>query len=262
MDFLKAFGWFCLFLPLLVQAQTLTPVLALAVSADNTQLATGTLDGLLRVRDLATGEELYRQLLQGHEGIATLEFETLDSILIEARDGSFWRWRVSSGRLQSATARETTERKKEALSPNKTLTARLDQNGLLRVIELVSGKLVAESAVGEARTMIWTAFGILLLYDQALVLRTTRLEKLWSLSLPSRPSAVAVQGVHWAVALFDGQILAGESDGQSTVIWKAHSSAINAVAWADDHRLVTAGADSIVSIWSYPGAKVLGKVLP
>ncbi len=262
MDCLKTLGWFWLFLPMWAVAQTSTPVLALAVSADHTLLATGTLDGLLRVRDLATGEEQYRQRLLGGEGILTLRFETSQSLLIGARDGTFWRWATPSGQIHSATVPQSVKAQTDVLSPDKSFIARPMKEGRLQILENLSEKLVAEAAVGEVGYLIWAPFGVLIADDRTLVLRRPSLEKLWSIPFSSRTTALATLGTHWAVTLADGRVFAGEGDGQSIVTWQAHTSGINAVVWADDRRLVTAGADSNVSIWSYPETKRIGSVLP
>ncbi|MEI8092771.1 MAG: hypothetical protein WCG80_01010 [Spirochaetales bacterium] len=257
-------------LPSLLAGQPQAPVLALAVSPDSRWLATGSLSGQVKVRDLRTGELVHAGLAPA--GVRGLSFESEFTLKI-----------ALSGRLQASwsfTGPHAVEldslrfvAQPLGLPGTESDTLSMSENKDLSLVAAVRaiGVLEVRGTDGNLRASVpFAGRQVVWLGDALLVVSVEGDLVLWSSDLksPGTPlmtgvTALASSGQHWVAGTRFGELWTGERETSAAPRhWKSHQGTVNAVAWGSPGHFVSAGGDSQVILWDAATGRKLGNVSP
>jgi WD40 repeat protein/DNA-binding Xre family transcriptional regulator len=249
-----------------VFAQSLSSVVSVAFSPDGTLLATGDMEGQIRLWQVQTGKQLFA--FKGHSGwVRSIAWSPDGRTLASGSNDSVVRlWNVADGSCLKALRGHTNWVWAVAWSPDgRTLASgSFDSSVRLWDVAIGSEKQVLYGHTGGVRSLTWSPDGRTLAsgsFDCSI--------RLWDVA-----EGRCLQALHghthwvWAVAWSpDGRTLASGSVGSSVRLWDTatgsekqvlhgHTNEVRSVAWSPDSRTLASGSfDSSVRLWNVANGK-------
>lgn len=238
---------------------------AVAFSPDGKTLASAGGDKVLRLWDVATGQEL--RALTGHtDEVLALVFAPDGRTLFSGgADAVIMQWDVDTGQLRRTLRGHTDGVNALALSPDAKVLASGSDDGTVKVWDSATGQITATvndqaKAVSSLALSLDPSTRHLLLASggDKLALRDLTAQKLnWSQSsangyfpsvhFVSQGSAVLTTDTYSAQAL-------ATADGQALRYFNPTGASLNALAFAPDGQLLACGSDDgTVKLWGGPG---------
>jgi WD40 repeat protein len=248
-------------LGLSVFAQTLSSVVSVAFSPDGKLLATGDMDGQIRLWQVRTGKQLFA--FKGHSGwVRSIAWSPDGRTLASGSNDSLVRlWDVTDGSEKQVLHGHTNWVWAVAWSPDGLTLASGSFDSSVRLWDVAVGKCltVLHGHTNGVRSVEWSPNGQLLVsgsLDGSI--------RLWDVT-----QSKCLQALHghtdsvWAVAWSpDGRTLASGSFDCSVRLWdvaagkcfqvlQGHTSEVRSVAWSPDGRTLASGShDGSVRLWN------------
>ncbi|GJJ74482.1 hypothetical protein EMPS_06840 [Entomortierella parvispora] len=233
-------------------------VLTWSFSRDNSQIASGSSDRLIRIWNLPSGE-LYRTL-GGHSGkVISVEFSP-DGLLIASasEDGTIRIWNKEAGTIASIMGNQVQKVKCLAWSPDSVRVAAGSKESTIRIWNIVTGEmekeLDAKSRVVD--TISYSPDG------QILAAGTGSEARLWKVGVYENPIFLTGHTLRIKDLAFsrDGQRIATCSTDQSVrlwdqqtgalvTIWNGHTHHVIHVVFLNDGEVASASWDGTVRFW-------------
>ncbi|HET6358021.1 AAA family ATPase [Streptomyces sp.] len=234
-------------------------VMSLAFSRDSRTLATGNLQGTVRLRDRATGRTL--RTLRGHtDRVSWIAFSPDGRTLATAGDDDTVRlWDLATGRIRRTLTGHTNDVWSLAFSPDGQTLASSSKDATVRLWDLATGRI--RRTLTDHRAAIWrVAFS-----PDGRTLATAGDDGTVRLRDPESGNTRTTLTGHkdgvWSVAFSpDGQTLATGSKDATVRLWDTagrnlktftgHTEGVWSVVFSPDGRtLATAGEDATVLLW-------------
>ena len=249
-----------------VFAQSLSSVVSVAFSPDGKLLATGDMEGQIRLWQVRTGKQLFA--FKGHSGwVRSITWSPDGRTLASGSNDSVVRlWNVADGSCLKALRGHTNWVWAVDWSPDGRTLASGSFDCSIRLWDVAVGreKQVLHGHTGGVRSLTWSPDGRTLAsgsFDCSV--------RLWDVA-----NGKCIQTLHghthwvWAVDWSpDGRTLASGSVGSSVRLWDVatghekqvlhgHTSEVRSVAWSPDGRTLASGSfDSSVRLWNVANGK-------
>jgi len=243
-----------------VFAETLSSVLSVAFSPDGKLLATGDVDGLIRLWQVADGQQLLT--LKGHTGwVWTVTFSPNGNTLASgSNDSSVRLWDVAEGYCMGALHGHTSGVWSVSFSPDGQTLVSSSQDSSIRLWDVLQDNClrVLDGHTGGVWAVTFSPDGNTLASGS-----NDSSVRLWDVrdgevlrALHGHSSGV--RSVAWSP---DGQTLASGSNDSSVRLWDVrdgevlralhgHTSEVRSVAWSPDGRTLASGSnDASVRLW-------------
>lgn len=248
-------------------AQTLSSVLSVTFSPDGKLLATGDVDGLIRLWQVEDGQPLLT--LKGHRGwVWAIAFSPDGQILASgSNDFSVQLWNIASGRCIKVLQEHTSGVWSVNFSPDGKTLATGSQDFSVRLWDVAQGKClkVLQGHTGAVWAVKFSPNGLILASGS----QDTSV-RLWDVNTGKTLKALScnsggVRSIAWSP---DGQTLASGSRDTSVCLWDVregvetlhtkslhilhgHSSEIRSVKFSPDGQTLATGSnDTFVRLWN------------
>jgi WD40 repeat protein/serine/threonine protein kinase len=236
-------------------------VWSVAFSPDGTRLASGSLDGTVKVWDATSGKLI--RTLRGHEGgIRSVAFSPDGTRLASASlDKTVKVWNATTGRETLTFKEHTAGLWTVAFSPDGTRLASASEDGTMKVWDPTTGQVILTRQHSGFRNMAFSADGKRLASGNA-----GGIVKVWDpttgkevLNINAHAYGDGVQslafspeGIRLASASQDGTVKFWDAASGREIFTplKGHTSAVQSVVFSPDGaRLASAGNDRTVRVW-------------
>jgi predicted NACHT family NTPase len=252
-----------------VFTKVLSGVLSLAFSPDGKLLATGDVDGLVRLWDAATGRELL--ICKGHTNrINSIAFSPNGEILASGSgDQTAKLWNIKSGECLNTLQGHTNWVKSIAFSPNGEMLVSGSYDQTVKLWDIKSSECL-NTLQGHTNRVMSVAFspnGEMLASGSG-----DQTARLWDIK--SGKCLNILQGhINWINSIafsLNGEMLASGSDDQTVKLWdiksseclgtlQGHTNWVMSIAFSPDGEILASGSDDqTVKLWDIKSSKCLG----
>jgi WD40 repeat protein len=250
----------------LMTLQVKSGVRGVAVSPDGSLLATGSMDGTVRVWNLSTGEKL--KTLEGHsKNVNSVAFSPDSSCIVSGSDDKTVQvWDASSGEhLKTLEGHSTGRVTSVAFSPDGRRIVSGSYNSTVRVWDASSGKLLKTLRVGGHSSWVLTVLSVAFSPDGRRIVSGSNdnTVRVWDGSSGEQLKTLeGHSGTVYSVAFsLDGKRIVSGSYDKTVRVWDAssgghlktlegHSSMVSSVAFSPDSRRIISGShDKTVRVW-------------
>ncbi|MBW4591662.1 MAG: caspase family protein [Brasilonema angustatum HA4187-MV1] len=236
---------------------------SVSLNAKNKMLASGSIDGTIKLRDLAT-HKLKQTLPQdSKENLRTLynvNFNLKGDILAATYESSIIKlWHISGNDYKDIKPIHS-DIKGYTLdfSPNSDVVATTNDNGIIKLWKMANGQEIQQLKGNESKSLNFSPDGKILASADA-----DHTIKLWDMTNYKLINTLkghteAVRDVRFSP---DGQILASASEDNTIKLWnrdgkelitlKGHTAPVYSVSFSHDGKyLISGGADKTVRLWN------------
>ncbi len=245
---------------------------SLAVSPDNTILASGSLDNTLRLWKLPSGQELNK--LEGHTGAINCLAITPDSKLLisGSADGTLKLWDLPSGLLRKTLSGHTDEVNCLAISPDGKYLASGSLDNGIKLWSLPEGNELKEikEHAGSIWSLVFSPDGHVLASGGGLADHSI---KLWT--IPEGAAIKTLEGHKGLVRCLsfsnNGKYLASGSgdntirlwqlsDGRELRVLKGHQGLVHSLILKDGQSVISGSVDKTIRFWNLADGKAIKKL--
>ncbi len=253
-------------------AQVLGKVFAVAFSSDNTLLATGDSNGMIRLWEVTSGKELLS--CKGHTSwVRSVAFSHDGQILASSgNDRTVKLWNIHTGECLKTLQGHTDTIWSVAFSPKSQTLASGGDDGTINLWDIQSGECLKTLEIHNARiySVVFSPDGQVIASggnDRTINLWDTQSSECFK-TLQGHTQSV------WSVIFGpDGQIIASSSKDQTIRLWDVqsgkclktlleHTSGIKSVTFSPDGQIIASGSeDRTIRLWDVQSGKCLKTLL-
>lgn len=232
---------------------------AIAFSPDGQKLASGGDDTFIRIWDIQSGQLL--QMLEGHENyVQTIAFQSHEILISGSHDYTIKIWNIQTGKVIQTLEGHDGPVRSVAVSPDKRMFATGSSDCSVKLWNFVTGTCLATLRGHQERiwAVAWSPDGRTL--ASACTDTTVRL---WDIQAQACTQILTGHS-HPVLAIAfspDGKRLASSSAGQCIKLWdtesgthictmREHLDWVWAIAFDNNHQLVSGGDDQTLKFWN------------
>ena len=251
-----------------VFAETLSSVMSLTFSPDGEKLATGDVDGKIRLWQVADGKQLLT--IQGHQTwVWAIGFSPDGRVLASCSEDSTIRlWDTASGQCLKILQGQVSGVRSISFSPNGQILASGAEDSTIHLWDITSGQCL-KTLQGETGRVFSISFSpngreiasggddrTIRLWNiadgQCLKVLHGHTEWIWSISFSPNGQEIASGGDDRTIRLWN------IADGQCLKVLHGHTGSVQSVSFSPDGQEIASGShDSSIRLWSVEDGQCL-----